>query len=405
MPDDSSLKAVEVVELTKVFKDFWGRPRVRAVDGLSFDIRAGEVFGLLGPNGSGKTTTIRMLLGLLFPTKGVVRILGAPPRSVSAKKRIGYMPEESHFYPYLNAEEILDFYCRLFHLSKSERQHRISHLLGMVGLSGARHRPIREYSKGMARRIGIAQALVNDPDMILLDEPTTGLDPIGTREVKDLIRQLKNRGKTVLLCSHLLADVEDVCDRIAILYGGKLRAQGAVSVLLAQKEQTQIVTDKLPKPVIEKVLELIRNESGHQRIEVGEPTQRLEAFFLDVVERARTEMVPTSGAEVSRMDIQFFDRREGAMGDALVEHLVEAAKVVPQPVKPEAVSAPNAPESDEAMLKEMSEAALKAPVARKPAEPKPLMPVRQDVLNELLQNPRQEPRKEDDAAKKDTKDD
>ena len=214
---------VQCVGLTKTFKDFWRRPNVWAVRDLNLDIHPGEIFGLLGPNGSGKSTTIKVLLGLLYPTRGRVTIFGLPPTDVSIKGRIGYLPEESYLYAFLNARETLDFYGRLFRLPRAERRRRAEKLLEMVGLSREAGRRMGEYSKGMARRIGLATALINDPDLLILDEPTTGLDPIGTREIKNLILDLKRRGKTVLLSSHLLADVEDVCDRIAILYGGRLR--------------------------------------------------------------------------------------------------------------------------------------------------------------------------------------
>ncbi|NUQ53521.1 MAG: ABC transporter ATP-binding protein, partial [Phycisphaerales bacterium] len=222
----SSATAAPVVacqKLTKVFKDFWMRDRVRAVDELSFDIRPREVFGLLGPNGSGKSTTIKMILGLLRPSRGRIAVFGKPPHEVDIKKRIGYLPEESYLYPFLNARETLDYYAKLFNLDAKTRTRRTDELLDMVGLTGAQFRPVREYSKGMQRRIGIAQALINDPDFLILDEPTTGLDPIGTKQVKDLIIELGRRGKTILLSSHLLSDVEDCVHRMVILYGGRVR--------------------------------------------------------------------------------------------------------------------------------------------------------------------------------------
>jgi len=201
-PSDETV--IDIIGLTKVFRDFWGRESVKALDSVDFEVKRGEVFGLLGPNGSGKTTCVRIILGLLFPSGGAVRLFGRSPRVVDVKKRVGYMPEESHLYSYLNAEEMLDFFGRLFRLAPAERRARIDSLIEMVGLKRARRRPIGQFSKGMARRIGLAQALINDPDLIILDEPTTGLDPIGTREMKDLILAMRDRGKTILLCSHLL---------------------------------------------------------------------------------------------------------------------------------------------------------------------------------------------------------
>src|SRR3990172_987014 len=219
---------VETRNLTKVYRDFWGRQKVRALKALDLEIRRGEIFGLLGPNGSGKTTTIKLILGLLFPTSGRALVFGREATDVKKNERIGYLPEESYLYRFLNAEETLDFYGRLFDMAAPLRRQRTGDLIDMVGLGWAKRRQLREYSKGMTRRIGLAQALINDPELIVLDEPTTGLDPIGTRAMKDLIIKLREEGKTILMCSHLLADVQDVCDRIAILYQGELKEMGAV---------------------------------------------------------------------------------------------------------------------------------------------------------------------------------
>src|SRR5580704_15071523 len=227
-PQSNGEVIVSVQGLTKVFKDFWGRPKARAVDKVDFEVRQGEVFGLLGPNGSGKSTTVKLILGLLYPTKGHIEVFGHSPRHVATKSRIGYLPEESYLYRYLNSYETLDFFGNLFRLPRGERDQRSEQLLDMVGLSQTRTRAVGEFSKGMQRRIGLAQALVNDPDLVILDEPTSGLDPIGCREVKDLIRALARRGKTVILSSHLLTDVEDVCDRVVIYYGGRVQAMGTL---------------------------------------------------------------------------------------------------------------------------------------------------------------------------------
>src|SRR5689334_22426558 len=227
--------AVEAKGLTKVYKDFWGRDKVRALDNLNLTIERGEVFGLLGPNGSGKSTTIKLLLGLIFPTAGTASVLGQPAGNTEINEKIGFLPEESYLYKFLTGEEILRFYGKLFKIPRKELNRRVPELLDIVGLDAkSRKRKLREYSKGMARRIGLAQALINNPDLILLDEPTTGLDPIGTREMKDLILSLKAQGKTVLLCSHLLADVQDVCDRITILFRGKMRSEEHTSELQSQ---------------------------------------------------------------------------------------------------------------------------------------------------------------------------
>src|SRR6185295_13388837 len=238
---DSTDAAVHAENLTKVYKDFWGRDKVRALDDLNLTINRGEVFGLLGPNGSGKSTTIKLLLGLIFPTRGHATVLGEKAGSTRINERIGFLPEESYLYRFLNGEETLFFYGRLFKIPRKELKRRVPKLLDIVGLDEkSRKRKLREYSKGMARRIGLAQALINNPELILLDEPTTGLDPIGTREMKDLILSLKQQGKTVLLCSHLLADVQDVCDRITILFRGKMMELGHVRDLLQVRDVTQI---------------------------------------------------------------------------------------------------------------------------------------------------------------------
>src|SRR5438876_7854931 len=223
---------VETRRLTKVYRDFWGRQKKRALNALDLQIHRGEIFGLLGPNGSGKTTTIKLLLGLLFPTDGDAFVFGEPAAQVKKNERIGYLPEESYLYRFLNAEETLDFYGRLFNMSSQHRRKRAEELIDTVGLKNDKKRQLKEYSKGMRQRIGLAQALINDPELVILDEPTSGLDPLGTRWMKDLILELRKRGKTVLLCSHRLDDVQDVCDRIAILYEGELQELGEVAALL-----------------------------------------------------------------------------------------------------------------------------------------------------------------------------
>ena len=278
-----NLPAIQATDLRKTFRDFWRRPRVEAVRGISFAVPAGQVFGLLGPNGSGKSTTIKMILGLLFPTAGRLEVLGASPRSVAVKSRIGYLPEESYLYPHLTAAETLAFYARLFRLPRADR---IAQLLDMIGLAHARNRPVGEFSKGMARRIGLAQALLNDPDLVILDEPTAGLDPQGTRQVKDLILALAARGKTVLLTSHLLADVEDVCAQVAILFNGRLLAQGTLDSLLAQKDKTTLTFPTPADPAtLRQVLAAARAALGAEP-DVDHPRQALEPYFLHVVENA-----------------------------------------------------------------------------------------------------------------------
>jgi ABC-2 type transport system ATP-binding protein len=285
--------AVETFSLTKVFSDWWGRDKVYAVNDLDLQVRYNEVFGLLGPNGSGKTTTLKMLLGLLYPTKGKAVVLGGDSTNTKINSRIGFLPEESYLYRYLNARETLDFYGRLFGLERRVRKMRIEALLDMVGLKAVANRPVGTFSKGMARRIGLAQALINDPELLILDEPTTGLDPIGTRQIKDLILELAKRGKTVLLCSHLLADVEDVCDRIAILYGGRIQSEGRVKELLEQTGKRQITTGSISEGAVDKIKQIVESEQAD--CVVSSPMDKLETFFIRTVAAAEQQAVPTSG--------------------------------------------------------------------------------------------------------------
>jgi len=336
MSDGSDGPVIQTLELTKVFRDLWQRVKVRAVSRLSFSVERGEVYGLLGPNGSGKTTTIKILLGLLFPTSGRVRVLGRSPREVRVKAQIGYMPEESNLYRFLNAEETLGFYGRLFNFGPAERARRTDALLDLVGLRKERRRPLSEYSKGMARRIGLAQALVNDPELLILDEPTAGLDPIGTREFKDLILELRRRGKTVLLCSHLLADVEDVCDRIGILYGGALQAEGRVDELLKRRDMTQITTDLLERAAAERVEKLIHEAAPGAAVRFEAPRERLEALFLKIVDEARRARLESAGAEpgTAAKDFRLTKAEEPVRGKALLDKLV-SGKAEPEAEAPE----------------------------------------------------------------------
>lgn len=289
---------IETRNLSKVYRDFWGRQKVRALKALDLKVYRGEVFGLLGPNGSGKSTTIKILLGLLFPTGGEALVLGRSATDVAKNERIGYLPEESYLYRFLNAVETLDFYGRLFNMPAKQRRARGSELIEMVGLAGAQRRPLKEYSKGMARRIGLAQALINDPELILLDEPTTGLDPIGTKQMKNLIIKLKEQGKTVILCSHLLADVQDVCDRIAILYQGELKELGRVDQLLEVSDVTQLRTSRLSEQAEADVRAVIERH-GAEILALEHPTTTLEELFLEIVREseARPGRRVTSGRD------------------------------------------------------------------------------------------------------------
>ena len=273
---------IETRNLSKVYRDFWGRQKVRALKALDLEVRKGEIFGLLGPNGSGKSTTIKLLLGLLFPTSGQALIFGKDASDVGKNERIGYLPEESYLYKFLNAVETLDFYGRLFDMPADLRRDRVNELITMVGLDWAKRRQLKEYSKGMTRRIGLAQALINDPELVLLDEPTSGLDPLGTREMKDLILRLRDEGKTVVMCSHLLADVQDVCDRIAILHQGELKELGRVDTLLTVQDMTQVRAEGLTKEAEEEIRAVIARHGG-RLVAMENPTTTLEELFLKIV--------------------------------------------------------------------------------------------------------------------------
>ncbi|MBL4809833.1 MAG: ABC transporter ATP-binding protein [Phycisphaerales bacterium] len=325
--DDTRRPVVACQQLTKTFKDFWMRDQARAVDNLDMVIHEREIFGLLGPNGSGKSTTIKLILGLLKPTSGRVMVFDKPTTHVATKARIGYLPEESYLYPFLNARETLDYYGKLFRLDSKTRKTRIDELLEMVGLEHAQFRPVREYSKGMQRRIGIAQALINDPDLLILDEPTTGLDPIGTKQVKDLILELGRRGKTIILSSHLLTDVEDVVDRMVILYGGKIRREGTCDDLLSSKERTSIETDELDDATIAEIDEVIRRRSSGSKsiLSVSSPRQKLEELFLGIVEEAQAQRTATSGVTKGGETAAFLRSQDAPIaGDALIDSLLDS---------------------------------------------------------------------------------
>jgi ABC-2 type transport system ATP-binding protein len=288
---------IQTSGLTKVYSGFL-KPTVRALDSLDLDVGRGEVFGLLGPNGSGKTTTTKLLLGLIFPTEGSATVLGRPAGDIAAKARIGFLPEESYLYRFLNAEETLDFYGRIFGLDRRVRRRRIDELIKLVGLEHARKRSLRGFSKGMSRRIGLAQALINDPELIFLDEPTSGLDPIGRKEVKELIVRLKGLGKTVMLCTHLLPDVQDVCDRVAILNRGRLCSSGSLEDLLMLRDRVQFTVEGLHDEELDALRKLLAG-MGHENVAMTHPYDTLSNLFTHIIgehDRADAEAA-TAGAK------------------------------------------------------------------------------------------------------------
>lgn len=340
--------AIETVSLTKIFPDWWGRAKVIAVEELNLRIRSNEIYGFLGPNGSGKTTTIKMLLNLLHPTRGAAFVMGGSVSDPKISGRIGYLPEESYLYKYLTARETLDFYGRIFGLPGDVRKNRIETLLEMVGLSGMGNRQIGTFSKGMARRIGLAQALINDPDLLILDEPTSGMDPMGTRQMKDLFVELAKRGKTILLCSHLLADVEDVCDRIGILYGGRMQTEGTVKELLQQKDETQLRMGRLSEEAIAKIEAIVAAE-GHA-VDVTRPMEKLENFFVTIVSKARQEAQATSGAQ----------QGTGISGFLADKPVVRPQQMIlDQLVKADVAAEPKQPAASEAVTKTTATEAAK----------------------------------------------
>jgi len=267
--------------------------KVTALNDLSIEVKKGEVFGFLGPNGAGKTTTLKILMGLIYPTSGKAWIMGKELGDISVKHKVGFLPEQPYFYEYLTAEEFLDFYGRLFGMPKAERVKRIRELLEAVGLTDARTRQLRRFSKGMLQRVGIAQALINDPELVVLDEPMSGLDPIGRKEVRDIILNLRDRGKTIFFSTHILPDVEVICDSVCILVGGELRASGAVHDLVGglQTRSVEMAVEGLGEAGLARLSELANNVVVHG--------VQATAFFGDEVKaKAAKSFVCGSGAEI-----------------------------------------------------------------------------------------------------------
>jgi len=277
--------AIETCHLTKHFRDFWRRVKTTAVRDLDLEIPAGTIFGLLGPNGSGKTTTLKMLTGLLHPSVGSVRVLGGAPRDRATRQRLGYLPETTGMYPYLSARDMLLFYAGLFGIPCKDARRKADALLETTGLAPAAHRPLGEFSQGMTRRLGLAQALINDPELLILDEPTAGLDPAGCRLVKDLLRKMAANGRTVVISSHLLADIEDICEAVCILHNGRLIAGGPLHEMLEQREQTRFTTHAVSPESQASLQNAFRTLTGHAAT-VDHPRLKLETFFDQAVRNA-----------------------------------------------------------------------------------------------------------------------
>jgi len=286
LPRRSETKAGPAVALTGVTKVFpvpFQRRSVVAVRDLNLEVAAGQIYGLLGPNGSGKSTTLKIILGLVPPTSGQSQIFGRDSDRVASRESVGFLPESPYFYKFLTGEETLRFYGKLCGLRGAALKSRVEEMLALVGLTSARNRRLAGYSKGMLQRIGLAQALIQEPALLVLDEPTAGVDPAGAREIRDLILELKTRGITVLLSSHLLGQVQEICDRVGILANGILVREGALSELLGVENQTQLVLENARPDLLEAIDDLAAR-SGARVIERGRPRTSLEHLFLEATE-------------------------------------------------------------------------------------------------------------------------
>ena len=272
--------AVEIRNLVKDFKTSFRRKPLRAVDDVSIRIMPGEVYGLIGPNGSGKSTTMKALLGLVAPTAGQCAIFGKDSLKVDSRNDVGFLPENPYFYKHLSGGETLRFYGKLCGLGGRALSDRVNELLALVDLSGARDRRIGGYSKGMLQRIGLAQALIQEPRLVILDEPTAGVDPVGSRQIRDLIMKLRERGITVFLCSHLLEQVQEVCDHVGIIFQGKMIREGRLEDLIAIEDQTEIILKDASPELISRIDALVNETPGASLVHTGKPRTTLERLFL-----------------------------------------------------------------------------------------------------------------------------
>lgn len=284
-----STPAVEVENLTKVFSLGLKKEYVVAIDNLSFRVDAGEVYGLIGPNGSGKSTTMKVVLGLMAPSKGEARVFGLDSGDIRARNEIGFLPENPYFYKHLTGAETLRFYGKLCGMRGRTLENRVSELLKLVDLEGAATRRLAGYSKGMLQRIGLAQALVQNPRLVILDEPTAGVDPIGSRQIRDLILRLRDEGFTVFLCSHLLEQVQEVCDRVGILFRGRMRREGRLEELISIEDQTTLTLEGASPDLLARIHDLVSSEASAKIVAEGHPRTSLEHLFIQIAERSREE--------------------------------------------------------------------------------------------------------------------
>ena len=274
------IAAVEIRNLVKEFKTSFRRKPLRAVDDVSIRIMPGEVYGLIGPNGSGKSTTMKALLGLVAPSAGQCSIFGRDSMKVDSRDEVGFLPENPYFYKHLSGAETLRFYGKLCGLGGRGLEDRVSELLALVDLEGARDRRLGGYSKGMLQRIGLAQALVQEPRLVILDEPTAGVDPLGSRQIRDLILKLRDQGITVFLCSHLLEQVQEVCDRVGIIFRGKMVREGKLEDLIAIEDQSEIVLQDASPELLNQISALVESTAGASIVRTGKPRTTLERLFL-----------------------------------------------------------------------------------------------------------------------------
>ena len=308
--------AIRIEELTKDYAiGFWRRRPYRALDRLSLDIEPGEVFGFLGPNGAGKTTTLKLLMQLIYPTSGRAEILGRPAGDLAVRHRIGYLPENPSFYDYLTAEELLNYFGELFGLAAAERRKRVSALLDRVGIGAERKLQLRKFSKGMIQRVGIAQALLNEPEVVFLDEPMSGLDPIGRRDVRALILELRDQGRTVFFSSHILADAEALCRRVAVVAGGRLAAVGRLSEILAfEVHGWELVMANVTPDVYARVQRSVRRAT-----EISPGRYSLELSLEQAPEKVLSDLTAAGATLVSLNPLRdtledFFLRRVAEVG-------------------------------------------------------------------------------------------
>ena len=280
LPMSESTPAVEIRHLVKDFKTSFRRQHLRALDDVSIRIMPGEVYGLIGPNGSGKSTAMKALLGLVAPTSGDCAIFGKDSLKVDSRNEVGFLPENPYFYKHLSGKETLEFYGKLCGIRGATLKDRVAELLELVDLTDASHRRIGGYSKGMLQRIGLAQALIQRPRLVILDEPTAGVDPIGSREIRDLIFKLREQGITVFLCSHLLEQVQEVCDHVGIIFRGKMVKEGRLEDLIAIEDQTELILKDADPALVAEIEALIARDSKAKLIRSGRPRTTLERLFL-----------------------------------------------------------------------------------------------------------------------------